>query len=892
MFYKINSARVTLREYSWGTPKILLPIAGLLKLLGAELPGSSDDPNVESLEPFRITAAELPGDLREKFRPLEEQLRECGFVDPVYHWISDPFSATRICQATFRHESGTTFAKIHYRLWSQPKPAREYLFPFFVTSHRDGTFFISTAGRADMLSPPSCKVQRGVGASVRELWGRHSGQLSQESFGKTILCIYSQDEMLDRVERHHAAVRDFHVERGVFVPRSQEEERPIEAIAPAPQTEGDIVFAPVLAEIQRLEGQKAGWTNGILILIATAALFFGLGPPSRGLPQILMLAGVLLLHEFGHLAAMWLFRYRNLRMFFIPFLGAAVTGQNYNVPGWKKAVVSLMGPLPGIVLGAGLGIAAAILHWPMALEASLLLLGLNAFNLLPILPLDGGWLAHAVLFSRHPVPDVVFRLLAALALLASGLLGMKYLAILGVFMLLGLSTTYRLGKVVRRLRKSGFDATSPDACTIPASTARLIFDALRAALPARTDVKTSARLTLQAFESLNAKPPGWLGSLFLIGVHGGTFVGAVVIAAVLILARHGNLRDIVAAAAVQPKLRVDSGEVLAWQGADVRQAAGVPVNTIVGTFPHRQEAEAAYRDFTGRLPPRASATLFGQTVLFALPAEDDNARERWFNEIHGHCPGAFVDSAKFHGQFAFSCIAPTDEAAQALEEEAKLYFRIPATMQPVPPWSPEQQISERQRKARRTYVAIQEQLQGKYRDERVSGLSKKIAAAHRRGDARAVESLAKESQRTAQQLDKEILQRLRQEGAEKWDVGLIDLYEKSPQPQLGMDLDELDFDDAGPAPGFKEHQKKFEQWSLGFGKGLGQLPITGGAPTAGSARFSTHGGMVSRAGLLLNFAWIGFQRPADGAPALADWLRRKGCVDLKYEFRSMLGADE
>ena len=54
---------------------------------------------------------------------------------------------------------------------------------------------------------------------------------------------------------------------------------------------------------------------------------------------------------------MRIFHYRNLRMFFIPLFGAAVTGRNWNVPGWKKALVSLAGPLPGIALGIFLGVA-------------------------------------------------------------------------------------------------------------------------------------------------------------------------------------------------------------------------------------------------------------------------------------------------------------------------------------------------------------------------------------------------------------------------------------------------------------------------------------------------------------------------------------------------------
>ncbi|HLA84004.1 MAG TPA: site-2 protease family protein [Thermoguttaceae bacterium] len=266
-----------------------------------------------------------------------------------------------------------------------------------------------------------------------------------------------------------------------------------------------------------------------------------------------MIVGVLFLHEMGHLAAMRLFDYRNLRMFFIPFFGAAVTGQNYNVPGWKKAVVSLMGPLPGIVLGALLGVAAAIGEWPLMMQAAILLVVINAFNLLPLMPLDGGRVMHAVLFSRHPIFDVVFRAIAAVILILSALVGGRFLAVIGVFMLIGLPTVYRVGKVVQRLRERGFDANSPDSQTIPPETARAIYDGLCEAMPSQMSTKTSAQLTLQSFELLNAKPPGVAASLALVGVLGSSILASLVLFVVLMAARdavfnrpalppHANLR--------------------------------------------------------------------------------------------------------------------------------------------------------------------------------------------------------------------------------------------------------------------------------------------------------------------------------------------------------------
>ena len=74
-----------------------------------------------------------------------------------------------------------------------------------------------------------------------------------------------------------------------------------------------------------------------------------------------------------------------------PLFGAAVSGKHYNVQGWKKTLVALMGPLPGIVLGAGLGIAGLMLRKPILGDIAMPMLVLNGFNLLPLMPFDGGW---------------------------------------------------------------------------------------------------------------------------------------------------------------------------------------------------------------------------------------------------------------------------------------------------------------------------------------------------------------------------------------------------------------------------------------------------------------------------------------------------------------------
>lgn len=114
---------------------------------------------------------------------------------------------------------------------------------------------------------------------------------------------------------------------------------------------------------------------------------------------------VLFVHECGHALAMRVFGWKDMSMFFVPFVGAMVTGHvRTEVPAWKQMIVLLAGPLPGLLAGA-----AVLLWWPAAepmadsvARLATMSLAVNLFNLLPIAPLDGGRLLELALFSRWP----------------------------------------------------------------------------------------------------------------------------------------------------------------------------------------------------------------------------------------------------------------------------------------------------------------------------------------------------------------------------------------------------------------------------------------------------------------------------------------------------------
>jgi Zn-dependent protease len=138
-----------------------------------------------------------------------------------------------------------------------------------------------------------------------------------------------------------------------------------------------------------------------LLLLASAAAFALVALRDRSMADVLILLGVLLFHELGHLAGMKLFGYRDVRMFFIPFFGAAVSGRPMATTAWHEAVVLLLGPLPGIVIAIPALVFSIAFDSAIARDAAFMLIAINAFNLLPLAPLDGGRLFQLLLFSRQ-----------------------------------------------------------------------------------------------------------------------------------------------------------------------------------------------------------------------------------------------------------------------------------------------------------------------------------------------------------------------------------------------------------------------------------------------------------------------------------------------------------
>ena len=135
---------------------------------------------------------------------------------------------------------------------------------------------------------------------------------------------------------------------------------------------------------------------------------------------VLFLILVLFIHEMGHYLFMKLFKYENVRMLFIPLMGAFVQGNKEKYSQKESFFVISAGPFPGIWIGSAFLIFAASYKQEWMLELSFLFLFLNVINLIPIDPLDGGQLFKLYVTKKRDLFLMVFALVSSMLMILVG----------------------------------------------------------------------------------------------------------------------------------------------------------------------------------------------------------------------------------------------------------------------------------------------------------------------------------------------------------------------------------------------------------------------------------------------------------------------------------------
>ena len=154
---------------------------------------------------------------------------------------------------------------------------------------------------------------------------------------------------------------------------------------------GGIYRTKSLAETGQASNRAYALISGLVALgtaIASIAAFALLVPWWYALVVVF----ILLVHEFGHLLAFRMIGQPWGRLVFLPFLGAMAVPRLPYQSQAESVFAALMGPGFSCLLAIGC-LIPAILHWPGQQAwyvVGAVTAGLNAFNMLPAEPLDGG----------------------------------------------------------------------------------------------------------------------------------------------------------------------------------------------------------------------------------------------------------------------------------------------------------------------------------------------------------------------------------------------------------------------------------------------------------------------------------------------------------------------
>ena len=205
-------------------------------------------------------------------------------------------------------------------------------------------------------------------------------------------------------------------------------------------------------------------SNSLVNALRSLVLYIGFGYLLlRRWDLLLVIFGVLLLHEAGHFIAMKYYRYADVQVLFLPFIGALVKGSKTEISQRQSIFILLAGPVPGLLLGIVLyffdidhkGINLGDI--PLQLIAQLLIWA-NLLNLLPVYPLDGGQLFNRVYLEEEGLlSDIYFYLSMTAIAVAIVLLQLYILLVVPAVLIYRYIKSRSLNKLDKELEHAGID---------------------------------------------------------------------------------------------------------------------------------------------------------------------------------------------------------------------------------------------------------------------------------------------------------------------------------------------------------------------------------------------------------------------------------------------------
>ena len=151
------------------------------------------------------------------------------------------------------------------------------------------------------------------------------------------------------------------------------------------------LFAPIVALVFLIV-KFGGVLLKFKILVTGASMLVSIAAYAWlwGLPFAIGFVVLIFIHELGHVIELRRQGVPASAPLFIPFLGAVIGMKELPDDAWKEAQVALAGPILGSVGAAAFWIAGEAADSELLVGLAFVGFFLNLFNLIPIVPLDGG----------------------------------------------------------------------------------------------------------------------------------------------------------------------------------------------------------------------------------------------------------------------------------------------------------------------------------------------------------------------------------------------------------------------------------------------------------------------------------------------------------------------
>lgn len=433
----------------------------------------------------RIVTPRIPDAIADLHAQAAAELAPLGFEGPQWFLVDHPggvMPAQPVAVWRQREEGDALW------LFAPPAPQwANHLLSIFVRRLADGRHCVSEAFDcyAEICADEQILAQTIGGADLAALWRRHRDWAARQGAADTAgvddaaldwQASELSEQRLASLQRRGKVYRD---SRGLLRPRLAFAWTIYKAFRRQPKPPANTQPVPparlvwLAGVMKRVTQQTVPRRVQAGLFAFSVALFLLLGAWIWGWRFAAILLVVVAIHEFGHYLAMRLSGYRNVQMLALPLVGGVTIGHEARPDAARRAWMSLMGPLPGILIGWALllyaslsgGIALGGIGNSLILEAALVFLFINYLNVLPVPPLDGAHVVQELLPVGSARLSAVFIAIASLAGAALAFwFGFHVLALIALLQLPTVRSRWQLGGVLHALRSDPqMEKSQPEA---------------------------------------------------------------------------------------------------------------------------------------------------------------------------------------------------------------------------------------------------------------------------------------------------------------------------------------------------------------------------------------------------------------------------------------------